>query len=66
MPQPKKTRGPGRPAEGRVKVMVSMDPEQVDALRREAFRAAAEDRRARPDVSALVREAVDAWLKRGK
>jgi hypothetical protein len=53
----------GRPPAGRIKVMVSLEPEQVQALRLEAFRRVEEDPRARPDVSGLVREAVDAWLK---
>jgi len=49
---------------GHVKVMVSVTPEQLAKLRAEAFRRAAKDQRARPDTSALIREALDAWMKR--
>lgn len=64
MPNP--TTKKGRPPEGRVKVMVSLDPEQVDALRAEAFKRAEGGRRLRPDVSLLVREILSAWMKRRK
>ncbi|MFY3742458.1 hypothetical protein ACOQFB_01000 [Anaeromyxobacter sp. Red801] len=59
---PPKTKG--RPPEGRLKVMISLDPGQVDALRSEAFKRAEGGRRLRPDVSALVREIVGSWMKR--
>jgi hypothetical protein len=52
----------GRPPEGRIKVLVSLEPEHLAGLRREAFKRAAAEERGRPDVSALVREAVEAWL----
>jgi hypothetical protein len=56
----------GRPPEGRVKILISVEPAQLTALRREAFaRATAEDR-GRPDVSALIRDAIDAWIARRK
>lgn len=49
---------------GHVKVMVRLTPQQVAALRAEAFRRAAAIGSGRPDASELVREAVDAWLAR--
>lgn len=66
-PPPKPPRrGPGRPSVGRTKVMVSLEPAQVVELRREALRRAAADVSLRPDVSALVREAIADWLARRK
>jgi hypothetical protein len=65
-PMPKGTKRMGRPAEGRIKVLVSLEPEQLAGLRREAFRRAAAEDRGRPDVSAIVREAVAEWLGRRK
>jgi hypothetical protein len=59
-----KKRRPGRPAEGRERFIVSFDPKQLVELRREAFRRATAAGSARPDVSAVVREAVAAWLER--
>jgi uncharacterized protein (UPF0548 family) len=56
----------GRPSEGRERFIVSFDPKQLVELRREAFRRAAAEGSARPDVSALVREAVADWLGRRK
>jgi hypothetical protein len=56
----------GRPPEGRLKVMISLDPDQVDALRSEAFKRAEGDRRLRPDVSRLVREIVGEWMGRSR
>jgi hypothetical protein len=56
----------GRPTEGRIKVLVSLEPEQLAGLRKEAFRRAAGEERGRPDVSALIREAVEAWLAKQK
>jgi hypothetical protein len=46
------------------KVMFRLEPEQLDALRREALRRAADRGSMKPDASELVREAVDAWLKK--
>jgi hypothetical protein len=59
-------RGPGRPPAGRIKIMVSLSPNHVTELRREALRRAAAESSARPDVSALVREALDAWVAKRK
>jgi uncharacterized protein (UPF0548 family) len=56
----------GRPSEGRERFIVSFDPKQLVELRREAFRRAAAEGSARPDVSALVRDAVADWLARRK
>jgi hypothetical protein len=53
----------GRPPEGRVKILISIEPAQLTALRREAFARATAEERGRPDVSALIREAIDEWLK---
>ncbi len=57
----KRTTG-GRPATGRVKVLVSIEPAQLAALRGEAFRRAAAQPRARPDVGEVVRELVSEWM----
>lgn len=60
---PKATRkGPGRPATGRERFIVSFAPGQLAELRREAFKRAAAIGSAKPDVSALVREAVAEWV----
>ncbi len=56
-------RGPGRPPLGRIKAMFSIEPEQLAALRREAFRRAASEPRGRPDVSAVVREVLAGWMR---
>lgn len=67
MPKPSKPirRGPGRPPAGRVKVLVSLEPAQLLALRREAL--ARSNDGSRVDVSAVIREALAAWLaKRGR
>lgn len=61
-----KKRRPGRPPEGRERFIVSFDPKQLVELRREAFRRAEAEGSARPDVSALVREAVDEWRAKRK
>lgn len=60
----KKAARMGRPPAGRIKVTVSLDPAHLLALRQEAFRRASEDVRARADVSGILRELVDAWMKR--
>jgi hypothetical protein len=56
----------GRPISGHVVTTVSLEPAQLQALRREAAKRARAEGRERPDVSAVVREAVEAWLRRGK
>ena len=65
----KPKRGPR--SKGLVKAMFSLEPRQLEALRREATRRAERDPdvkagrrsfRAAVDAGALVREAVDAWL----
>jgi hypothetical protein len=49
---------------GLVKAMFSMEAHQLAALRAEATRRMVERGRGRLDASEVVREAVDAWLKR--
>jgi len=49
---------------GFVKVMFSMDPRHLEELRREAARRMIERGAGRVDTSELVREAVEAWLRR--
>lgn len=52
---------------GLVQVMLTLDPEHLAVLREEADRRAKERKRARSDVSEIVREAVAAWVaKQGK
>lgn len=58
----KKTGHMGRPREGRVKTIVSFEPEQLEQLREEAAARAPEGHR--PDVGALIRWIVARWLKR--
>jgi hypothetical protein len=57
-------RGPkGSPLwKGLEKATYSLTPEQVRLIRAEALRRASAAGSGRPDASALVREAVDAWL----
>jgi hypothetical protein len=57
-------RPPGRPAAGRTKVLVSLEPAQLTALRQEAQRRSGAADGRRVDVSALVREALAAWIGR--
>ena len=52
---------PGGRGKGLEKFLASLEPRQVEALRREADRRRP-DLKARPDVSSLLREAVDDWL----
>ncbi len=55
----------GRPTKGGlVQVMMTLDPEQLAALRAEAVRRAAARKSARPDASEVLREIVAAWMKR--
>lgn len=49
---------------GLEKAMFRLEPEQLEALRREALRRAAERGSMKPDASEVVREAVAAWMKR--
>ena len=56
----------GRPPAGHVVTTVSLEPAQLQALRREAAKRARAEGRERPDVSAIVREAVEAWLAASK
>jgi hypothetical protein len=46
--------------------MFRLEPEQLEALRREALRRAAERGSMKPDASEVVREAVAAWLRRSR
>lgn len=48
---------------GLVKAIFSMDPTDLERLRREAARRMVERRAGRVDASELVREAVALWLK---
>ncbi len=50
---------------GLIHVTVVLRPDEWEALRREAFRRAAEAGYGRPDASAVLREIVDSWLKKG-
>lgn len=54
------------PRSGFVKVLVSIEPDQHEALKAEAMRRAAARGTLRPDASELVREALAAYLKRRK
>jgi hypothetical protein len=47
-----------------LKVMFKIAPDQLEALRAEAMRRAKERQRGRIDASEVLREAVDAWMKR--
>ncbi len=47
---------------GLVQVSLTLSPEHLAALRREAFRRAASEGSGKPDASAIVRELLDAWL----
>jgi hypothetical protein len=52
---------------GLVKQIFSVEPRQLEALRAEATRRMVERSRGRPDASEVLREAVDAWMrKRGR
>ncbi len=53
----------GRTASGNVKAIFTITEEQDNALREESFRRALESGR-RADASAIVREALAAWLDR--
>jgi hypothetical protein len=49
---------------GLVKAMFSMEPRHLEELRREAARRMVERGAGRVDTSELVREAVEAWLRK--
>jgi hypothetical protein len=49
---------------GLVKVMFSVDPRQLDALRREATLRMVERRAGRIDTSEVVREALSFWIQK--
>ena len=53
-----------RTAGGNVKAIFTITPEQDKALREEAFRRAMESGSRKPDASAVLREALDAWLRK--
>lgn len=55
-PMPRKTKG------GLIIKPFSIDPRHWEALRREAFRRAAEAEVGKPDASRVLREILDAWL----
>lgn len=50
------------PKKGLVLAGFRLRPDQLEALRREAFRRAEERGSRKPDASELLREALDAWL----
>lgn len=56
----------GRTAGGNVKALFTIAPEHEKALREEAFRRAAAAGSRKPDASAVLREVLDAWLRRRK
>lgn len=64
MPSPNNSKA--SPSASRIleKAMVRLSRRQLDALRGEAMRRASAAGRAKLDVSALVREAIDAWLQK--
>lgn len=53
---------PRRTKSGLIIKPFSIDPRHWEALRREAFRRAAEADIGKPDASAVLREILDAWL----
>ncbi len=55
---------PKTKSKGLAKAMVRLEPEQLEALRREALRRAAERGSMKPDGSEIVREALAEWLRR--
>lgn len=56
---PKNPRG-----KGLEKAMFRLEARQLQAIRHEALRRAAERGSMKPDGSEIVREAVEAWLKK--
>ncbi|MBN1442853.1 MAG: hypothetical protein JXA90_09090 [Planctomycetes bacterium] len=56
---------PSRVRKGHVKALVRFTEAQLLALKKEAARRAMEEGSIRPDMSALIREAVDAWIAKG-
>jgi hypothetical protein len=55
-----------RTKQGLVVKPFTIDPRHWEALRREAFRRAAEAGLGKPDASAVLRELLDAWLTKRK
>ncbi len=53
------------PRSGLVRMVIYVRPEQLGAVVAEAQRRAQERGVVRADSSAVVREALDAWMKRG-
>ena len=51
---------------GLVRVLFSITPAQLEALRVEATSRAAERKRRQLDTGEIVRELLDLWMKRGK
>jgi hypothetical protein len=54
------------PRSGFVKAIFSVEPEQLTAIRAEAMRRAQEAGSIRPDVSAIVRDALTQWLSKAR
>lgn len=50
------------PRSGLIKVMISVKPEQFARIQAEAFHRAQAAGSLKTDASALIREAIDAWL----
>jgi hypothetical protein len=57
---------PRRTKQGNVVKPFTIEPRHWDALRREAFRRAAEAGLGKPDASAVLREVLDAWIAKGR
>jgi hypothetical protein len=49
---------------GLIQVSLTLSPEHLAALRREAFRRAAEAGHGKPDASVIAREVLDQWVAR--
>jgi hypothetical protein len=54
------------PTKGLIKGAWTLSPEHVKALRAEAMRRAEARNSGKPDASEVLREVLDAWLKKAK
>lgn len=54
------------PRSGHMKVLFAITPAQHETLKAEAMRRAQARGTLRPDASELVREALDAWIRRAR
>jgi hypothetical protein len=57
---------PRRTKHGLIVKPFTIDPRHWEALRREAFRRAAEAGSGKPDASAVLREVLDGWIAKGR